>query len=136
STIFFDAIGSIIAAVIEYISNNTVILINGISIIITNIINPTIPIPFLSMADDPITASIESDKNPPTIGKKLSIANFAVRIVNPSIFVDKPYIVNIPIKIVNTAEIINIIILRPNSDNLLNSVLLDKLDNIFKIKEK
>ena len=42
------------------------------------------------MAEDPITVSTASDKNPPTIGTNLSTANFAVLIVIPSILVDRP----------------------------------------------
>ncbi len=45
-TIFGDAIGSITAPVIEYISSNTITLIKGIRIIKIKVISPTMPIPF------------------------------------------------------------------------------------------
>lgn len=99
-------------------------------------IKPIIPIPFLSMVDDPITASTASDKNPPTTGTNLSTANLAVLIVIPSIFVERPYIVRIPINIVKAADIIKVMICRPNSDNFPNSTLLDKLETMETINEK
>lgn len=87
---FFETIGSTTTAAILYIKSKVEILIMGIAVIMIKIKRPIIPIPFFNIAEDPITVSTASDKNPPTIGMKRSTANLAVRMVIPSIFVEIP----------------------------------------------
>src|SRR5690625_4015222 len=136
SVIFLLAIGSITAPVTRKTSNRTVSLMIGVNIIKISTNKPTIPIPFFNMVVDPITASTASDKNPPTMGTKVSTANLAVLILIPSILVDKPYMVKIPIKIVKAADMIKVAICLPISDSLPSSVFSDKLDNMLMMKEK
>jgi hypothetical protein len=108
--IFFETIGSITTPTILYISNKVPIFINGNIVIKIIINNPIIPIPFFNIAEEPITVSTASDKNPPTTGTNLSTANFAVLIEMPSIFVESPCIVIMPTNTVNAADIINVTI--------------------------
>ena len=57
---------------------------------VIRIMSPIIPIPFFKIADEPITVSTASDRKLPTMGTKVSTANFAVLMVKPSMLVDSP----------------------------------------------
>lgn len=100
--ILLSLIGSIMAAVILYTNEIKIILIIGYNIISIIMINPTELMAFFIINEYPATDAIASEKAFPTIGIKLSIANFAVFSVTASI-VDEviPLTVNSPINIVN-----------------------------------
>ena len=101
--ILLSLIGSTKAEDILYINEINTILIIGWSIINTNIKSPILLIAFFITREYPATEVIASENAFPTIGIKLSTANFVVFKDTASMVLEViPLIVKIPINIVIT----------------------------------
>ena len=123
SLIFFWPNGSVKAAQRENPNDNDIKESTGeISCIVKRIVE-TIPIPFFTTNVQPINVSTVSENIPPMIGTNLSMANFAVFIVTPSIVAaPKPFRAVIPKNTTNTVPRAHCCSLFERSDLLLHSL--------------